>query len=145
MNNKDSSILLKKCFSAYKKGNCILAFVKPREDSRRCFVLQIFTDYTNEQIMKKPAFSYSISDVTELVSGCEYIGDKYIEKIKSIGYYMFDIINLEEEYHCSIFNILSSQNILRFLLSSYTIEEFIPEVYGKNWQRYVCIYKCNGE
>lgn len=144
MNNKNSSILLKKCFSAYKRGNCIFAFVKPQEYSQNCFVLRIYTTYTNEQIMKKTAVSYSISEATKLASGCEYIGDKYIEKIKSIGDYMFDIIGYEE-YHCSIFNILSFQSILRFLLSSYTIEEFIPEVYGKDWQRYVCIYKCNGE
>lgn len=145
MNNKSSSILLKNVFYAYKRGNCIFAFVKLQESSRDCFVLQISADYTNEQIMKKPAVFHRISDAIKLVSGCEYIGDKYLEKIKSIGNYMFDSIGYEEEYHCSIFNILSIQNVLRFLLSSYTIEEFIPEVYGKDWQRYICIYKCNGE
>lgn len=146
MNNKSSSILLRNVFYAYKRGNCIFAFVKLQKNSQGCFVLQISTDYTNEQIMKKPAGFYKISDAIKLVSGCEYIGDKYLEKIKSIEDYMFDsIIGQEKEYHCSIFNILSIQNVLRFLLSSYTIEEFVSEVYGKDWQRYVCIYKCNGE
>lgn len=145
MNNKSSSILLKNVFYAYKRGNCIFAFVKLQKNSQIYFVLQISTDYTNEQIMKKPVYFYRNSDLIELVSECEYIGDKYLEKIKSVENYMFDSIGPEKEYHCSIFNILSIQNVLRFLLSSYTIEEFIPEVYGKDWQRYICIYKCNGE
>ena len=121
-------------------------------DKRNGAVIRIPLDYKNNDIIKAKSRCYGKCDIDKLICGYQCITDKYIKRINYAFSYMFDALDgiwmaADSPFHCDITNIFSYPGMLRFLLSSYTIEEFVPEMYGENWKELVYFYKVfeNGE
>lgn len=148
----DDYSLLKKTFEVYKNENEIIGIIFMYPDKRNGAVIRIPLDYKNNDIIKAKSRCYGKCDIDKLICGYQCITDKYIKRINYAFSYMFDALDgiwmaADSPFHCDITNIFSYPGMLRFLLSSYTIEEFVPEMYGENWKELVYFYKVfeNGE
>lgn len=144
--NKTNVLSIKDLFEVYKKDDKIIAFIKVFPYADTCWVLRIKNNSTNINIVKSLSTYEKVDYIIKEVNGCENIKKCYLSRIDYLAEYMFDIhtdlIVFNKFFHCDVTRVLPYLDILKFVLCSCSIYLFLEKMLGKDWDKYIDVYKC---
>lgn len=143
--NKINVLSIKDLFEVYKKDDKIIAFIKIFPYADTCWVLRIKNNLTNINIVESLSTYKKVDYIIKEVNGWENIKKCYLSRIDYLAEYMFDIhtdlIVFNNFFHCDVTRVLSYSDILKFILCSCSIYLFLEKMFGKDWDKYIDVYK----
>lgn len=143
--NKINVLSIKDLFEVYKKDDKIIAFIKIFPYADLCWVLRIKNNLTNINIIESLSTHEKVDYIIKEVNGWENIKESYLSRIDYLAEYMFDIcidgITSNNSFHRDVTRVLTYSDILKFILCSCSIYLFLEKMLGKDWDKYINIYK----